>query len=443
MNFLIVLYGGWLALSRLRSLVLLFPVLCLFTPKGLGLIDVPALPYLSVNRALVLVMLGAYALRVIANGWRLKRSTFPFSGPFGLMAVAYLAAWAINPTRWASDTVTGAMEFIEISLPCYLVFRFCESPAAAKRALRYFYLVAVAVSLYGTLAYFAHVNPYFDYLQHTTPTGRVLAKDYSDSVRGMRAVGTLSHPITYGAFQVYAFIVGIFLNRDRRNTGRVALFLAMQLVLFVGIVVTNSRTPLIFLLLSICVFFILASSRDRLFFAQVGAVALAVVCLAGLEYVERFADFVASIFSNDAAASRNGSSLAMRLGQMAVAWSFFIQSPLFGNGITMSRDIVASGKYPDFYNAESALFQWMIDLGLVGLASFVWLFGRIYTCARQRVGDRTSYAAINAMVTGYILFVLATGVLETMQLFLVLIALLLIASKPAGAGIDPERTQTR
>ena len=47
------------------------------------------------------------------------------------------------------------------------------------------------------------------------------------------------------------------------------------------------------------------------------------------------------------------------------------------------------------------------------------------------------------MVTGYILFVLATGVLETMQLFLVLIAFLLIASKPAGAGIDPERTQTR
>lgn len=429
MNFLIAVYCGWLSLSRLRKLVLLFPILCLFTPKGLGLIDVPALPYLSVNRAIVLIMLAVYALHLVASGLRLREARFPWARPFALLAAAYLASLLANPAGGVANALTAAMELLEVFLPCYLVFRFCDGAATAERVLGGFYLAAVAVSLYGTVAYVLHANPYFDYLQHTTPTGRVMAKDYSDSVRGLRAVGTLSHPITYGAFQVYAFVAGVFLMRERRTAARMAVFLALQLLLFVGIVLTNSRTPLVFLLLAMGVFACLATGRDRLLLAQVVAVALALLCVAGLDYVEHFADFVASVFSSDAAASQNGSSMQMRLGQLLVAWGFFVQSPLFGGGIAMTRSIVASGRYPDFYNAESALFQWLIDLGLLGTVAYAWLFASVYAAARRRVAERSRYAAIHGLVTGYLVFVLATGVLETLQLFLVVVALMLIAGQ--------------
>lgn len=429
MNFLLALYCTWLSLSNLRRLVLLFPVLCLFTPKGLGLIDVIILPYLSVNRAIVLLMMGGWLLHLLASGLHIRPVGFPFAMPFAWLALAYFASLALQPATWSKDMVTATMEFLELFLPCYLTFRFCTQPRQAESILRLFYRVAVAVSLYGTLAYLLHANPYFDYLRHTTPSGRVMAQDYSDSVRGLRAVGTLSHPITYGAFQVYAFLVSVFLMRDNRTARRMGVFLALQLVLFVGIVVTNSRTPVVFLLLALAAFYCLASGRDRRLMAQIAVVALALACVGGLEYVEKFTDFVASVFRNDDATSQNGSSLQMRQGQLLVAWSFFVQSPLFGGGVSQTRDIVASDKYPDFYNAESALFQWAIDLGLLGLFAYGLLFASIYRCARRELDDRFSYAMVHALTTGYLVFILATGVLETMQLFLVVVALMLIAGR--------------
>jgi len=428
MNYLIVFYCLLLALVRQRKVVLLFPILCFFTPKGFGLIDVPSLPYLSVNRAIIVVMVSCFLLHLIAAGFRVKKTHFPLALGFILLGTSYLASFAVNPESWASDAVTALMDFTEIFFPCYLIWYLCKSAEQAERVLKWIYAIGIVVSLYGTLAYFTNFNPYLDYLKQTTPTGRVLATNYDDSVRGLRAVGTLSHPITYGAFQAFTFLIGIFLMRNNRSATRLIVFIAMQLLLLIGIVVTNSRTPLIFVLFSVLAFTCLARTRDKMVVVQISIVILTITSIGGLEYIEKLADFVSSAFSQSNASGSNGSSLQMRAGQFLVAWKFFTNAPIFGGGVSQTRSIVASGAYPTFYNAESALFQWAIDLGTVGLVAYATLFAQIYRAAKKKCLSPFSYAVIHALTTGYIVFVLATGVLETMQLFLVTVVLMLIAS---------------
>lgn len=443
MNYVLAVYCLSLAFVRQRRMALLFPVLCFFTPKGFGLIDVASLPYLSVNRAIVLIMVMCFVLYMAAAGFKIRKTHFPLAGSFTLLGVSYLGSLLFNAASWSSDAVTALMLFSEIFFPCYLIWYLCESRGQAEGALKFIYIVGVIVSIYGTLAFVTHFNPYFDYIKQTTPTGRVLAADYSSSVRGARAVGTMSHAITYGAFQAMTFMIGVFLMRSNRSAARLIWFLVAQTVLFVGIVATGSRTPLIFVLLSLLIFTVFARNREKLIVVQIGVVICALGSVVGLEYIERVMDFVLSVFSQTDAASQTGSSLQMRLGQVLVAWKFFSQTPVFGGGVSQTRSILSSGAYPDFYGAESAIFQWAIDLGTVGILAFSALFLQTFSAAR-RLQDRFSRALVYGMTTGYLVFIVSTGVLETMQFFLIVVVLILIAEgqRDAMGTVQPRSART-
>lgn len=432
MNYLLAAYCLSLALIRQRRMALLFPALCFFTPKGFGLIDVVSLPYLSVNRAMVLIMMMSFGLYTMAAGFKVRKTQFPLAGAFMLLGVSYLSSLVFNPATWSSDAATALVLFAEIFFPCYLIWYLCDSPSQAERTLKCIYVVGVAVSIYGTVAFVTHFNPYFDYIKETTTTGRVLAADYSSSVRGARAVGTMSHAITFGAFQAITFMIGIFLMRANRSTSKLLWFVVTQIVLFVGIVATASRTPLVFVLLSLLTFTCFTRTRDKLVVVQVSVVVCAVGSVVGLEYIEKVMDFVLSVFSQTDAASQTGSSLQMRLGQILVAWKFFSQAPIFGGGVSQTRSILSSGAYPDFYGAESAIFQWAIDLGILGLLAFSALFIQTFAVVR-RLRNRFSRALVYGMTTGYLVFIVSTGVLETMQFFLIVVVLILIADGQRNA----------
>lgn len=426
MNYLIAVWCLSLALLRQRKMALLFPILCFITPKGFGLIDVAALPYLSVNRAIVLFMMACFGLYVMASGFRIKKTRFPLSSAFALLGFSYFGSLAANPAMWSSDAVTTFMLFSEIFFPCYLIWRFCDAPADAERTLKFVYLAGLVVSLYGVIAFLTHFNPFFDYIKLTTPTGRVQAADYSGSVRGARAVGTMSNAITFGAFQAITFLIGIFLLRANRSAARLLGYLGGQLILFVGIVATSSRTPLVFALFSMLAFTGFARTRDKVMVVQIGVVVCALGSIVGLQYVEKVMDFALSVFSQTDSASQTGSSLDMRIGQALIAYRFFSEAPLFGGGVSMTRSILSSGAYPDFYGAESALFQWAIDMGAFGLLAFIALFVKIFATAR-RMANRSARAIVYGMTAGYIVFVISTGVLETMQFFLIVVVLMFIA----------------
>lgn len=426
MNYLISVWCLSLALLRQRKMALLFPILCFITPKGFGLIDVSSLPYLSVNRAIVLFMIACFALYVMACNFKIKNSRFPLRTAFTLLGLSYFGSLAANPATWSSDAVTTFMLFSEIFFPCYLIWRFCDSPAQAERTLKLVYIAGLIVSLYGVVAFLTHFNPFFDYIKLTTPTGRVQAADYSGSVRGARAVGTMSNAITFGAFQAITFLVGIFLLRANRSTSRLLWYVCGQLILLVGIVATSSRTPLVFVLFSMLTFITFARTRDKVIVVQIGVVICALASVVGLQYIEKVMNFALSVFSQTDTASQTGSSLEMRIGQALIAYRFFSDAPFFGGGVSMTRSILSSGAYPDFYGAESAIFQWAIDMGTFGLIAFCALFAKIFATAR-RLADRSARAVVYGMTAGYIVFVISTGVLETMQFFLIVVVLMFIA----------------
>lgn len=432
MNYLIFIVFVGLGFVRLSYLAVAFPVLCFFTPNGMGLIDVAALPYLSLNRALALSMMALYLLHVMAGRFRIRKVAYPLAGAFALLTLAYFMSLAANPALISTNLVTAFISVAELFFPAYLLCYVRLTPEQAQRLLTWIYWTGVAVAAYGILTYVIGANPFLDYMQHTTPTGRVMATDYEGTVRGVRGSGTLSHPITYGAFLVMTFCVGLFRLRHRASMFNVTTTFAGFMVLMLGIAVSNSRTPLIFLGTALALMVCGFQNRHRLVMLQVCMVMVIAAAVLGGSYLEQIIQFTLSVFNSSDAANMNGSSVDMRWGQLLIAIKFYLDAPFFGGGVQQTRDIVASGAYPAFYNAESALFQWGIDLGSLGLIAYTTLFVKVFRMLKGRLSERYFRAVGLGMTGGYLLFILATGVLNTMQFFLCVVTLMWLAQGQNG-----------
>lgn len=79
-------------------------------------------------------------------------------------------------------------------------------------------------------------------------------------------------------------------------------------------------------------------------------------------------EIVDSILHSDES-STEGSSLLMRLNQLDIAISYWLQSPWFGHGRSFTWE-VAIPNDPGLLGAESIVFTQLIDHGMAGLVSF-------------------------------------------------------------------------
>jgi hypothetical protein len=78
------------------------------------------------------------------------------------------------------------------------------------------------------------------------------------------------------------------------------------------------------------------------------------------------------ISSNTSKAGAEGSSAAMRINQLAVCWPYFMKSPLWGNGRMYIWEQVAP-YHPGLLGAESIWFSLLVDYGIMGCISFIFL----------------------------------------------------------------------
>lgn len=410
--------GVFFVLFYEKRFVLLMPVWIALTPKALLLIDTPNLPVLSLYKffCIFLFLKFIFSVFVIKKG-RIWYEHLLFK-PLMVILFASFVSVVVNFSSDDAGTLTLLGFFLEIIFPAYIYCFYLrkESYGNLNRLLIQYLSFYVLLSIYGSICYYIDYNPYVNFIDSTTYTGRVIAQTYADTLRGIRAQGTISHPITYGAFLSLSLLLFFVLKAQSINKKNIATVLFFSLVVLYAVFLTNSRSPLIFLMVAIISSMFFGGIKNLVYQLAIVIVLLVI----GFNFSSTFHEKIISvvnILNPSAGQDMHGSTIDMRLTQLMVSYKYFLMSPVLGNGLDAIRNIVSSGMEEDLYDSESVLFHLMVNQGLLGIFSYSLFFILMYKMVYKNIVCKVSRGALLGYFAGYVIFILSTGIMDTFHYF--------------------------
>ncbi|WP_367372044.1 hypothetical protein [Pseudomonas lini] len=417
MIFILAALGTLAMTLSFRRSVLLIPVWTVLTPKALLLLDTPSLPAFSLYKYLCLVMIGMYLTK---NLFKKRQHTpqKPFSRAFYLILISSAASAILNISSSNSGLLTLTSMVIEVIMPVTIYCEYLgrQTPQKLNSLMSKYIICYCALAVYGTLCYLINYNPYIEFINSTTHTGRIIAQTYAETLRGIRAQGTISHPITYGALIVMMLLTyyTVKLKKAKLSLKDYLKIGLATTIIIGGALFTNSRTPLILFAVPLIILALSQSAAKSLKYT----LTFSLIFVTLFSTSELFRDkvlSVANIFDSNLGEDMNGSDLTMRGAQFAASARHFFNSPLVGGGLDATRNIVSSGLDPDLFNTESIVFRLMIDQGTLGLISYAAFFFLLYIKVARNIQRESARRMYLGMVIGYITFTISTGLIDTLQ----------------------------
>lgn len=417
MIFILAALGTLAMILSFRRSVLLIPVWTVLTPKALLLLDIPSLPAFSLYKYLCLVMIGMYLKKTLLNK-RPHTPKKPFNRAFYIILISSAASAILNISSSNSGLLTLTSLVIEVIMPATIYCEYLgrQTPEKLNTLMSKYITCYCALAAYGTICYLINYNPYIEFINSTTHTGRIIAQTYAETLRGIRAQGTISHPITYGALIVMMLLTyyTVKLKKPKLNfKDHLKIGLATTIIIG-GALFTNSRTPLILFVVPLIIFALSQSAAKSLKYTLTFSLIFVTLFSTSELFREKVLS-VANIFDSNFGEDMNGSDLAMRGAQFAASARHFFNSPLVGGGLDATRNIVSSGLDPDLFNTESIVFRLMIDQGSLGLISYAVFFFLLYIKVARTIRQQSARRMYLGMVIGYITFTISTGLIDTLQ----------------------------
>lgn len=261
---------------------------------------------------------------------------------------------------------------------------------------------------------------------------------YIAGTQTQRAIGTSIDPNTLGATLMICgtLLVGLLvLSRSTRR--RLVLLSGLGLIL-VALLLTYSRGSLIGLLAGCAV---IATLRYRRLWVVAGLL-IVVLALSGQLAQSSFVSHLQSgIQVQDQAA-------AMRLGEYKDAFRLIQEYPLFGVGFGSAPDI-------DLYIGVSSIYLMIAEnVGLVGLAIWLWVMASVVLLAVRGAARATSEASTLAVVgLGALVSILVAGLFDhhfvdihfphVVALVWMVAGLTVVAVRLGASGVYSSETEAR
>lgn len=420
-NYLIGAIGVLLIVRYYRQAVLLLPVWALLTPRALLLVDIWSIPPISYYRLFCMVLIGLHVVSLFQAQPQTVRREFPLK--FAYFAV--VASALISVVLAFLTPNAGAQVFLSLILevigPTWIYYRHLARTGMDElhKLLRIYAIALLALLVYAIATYLVAFNPFIDWASSTNQTLRVIARSYEGTIRGLRAQGTITHPLTFGGIAVLYFWMLLTIGTIRRNGPILdrTMMLSLFFLTIVAVILTNSRTPVVFFGVLMVLWMLATGARNAVLSLAAMAIVIPAVLLTSDVLVERILAVI-NIFLPNVGPEQYGSTIEMRSRQFAVAFHYFEQAPIFGGGLELTRNLIETGAEEALFNAESFIMVLMIDQGAFGALAYAILIGNIVYVAARRAPDGRSFRVVLAGIAGYLVFVLATGLVDTLQYFL-------------------------
>lgn len=335
------------------------PVKCL----ALVFIWYPTLTLLPVMRGMNVTTLFIYLLffySLYKNGTKAFLS-FPFLVPFAFCIGSYLIS-AVFGYKIALSVAKWIEQYILV-LDIWALYK----PTKRNNKFLFYSLMGylLLLDVYAVLESISFENPFLDYLRSS----------------GIDIPQQGAHYVRYGFYRSQSLTVWTSIMAIASGLGAVFLaysffekILKPSILLYVvwafcliGVFISGTRSAMLVTAISaMCFLKRLINIKYIIILSVVGYVAL---MLTG----DFFSEVADSFVNSDEA---GGSSVEQRGLQFLVAYRYWMNAPIFGNGLEFTNILVAQDI--GLLGAESIVFRLMLDRGLVGAFSFVFLYG--YSC---------------------------------------------------------------
>lgn len=444
----LVFSPGVTAPARLtRRLLLLWIVVSVVWPTYLSYRGLPG-PAVSPTRLVFWALLAVWFFWLIGSA-EMRASLaarLAQARPFVLLLAFYLA-WNIIAAVLSASPFVSLYAFVKIIggpvLMLLIVLSCVRDGRDIDRLLFAMVIAAVVAVLIGLVEAVKQKNLFYELVPGLFPQGgegelawaEQLIRDKSRDGR-YRVMSTFVHPLTFGEYLALCLSLTIYLAAyARQGAQRLIAFLAVPL-LVLGIYITHTRSTQVALgivALGLVGTLGLRAMRQQRSFAVsiLGYFALAAVPLVTLAL-----GAIALEFSTGRTAAEAGSTFA-RLTMLKFGGQALMEQPLVGYGPGFAA--VTLGILPGFtaLTIDNYYLSVALESGLPGLLVFIALmtypvFKGLANSPRYPGVAGARIAVLAVALAGFIVVKVVLSQPDNMTVAFLVIALLLIALKPAG-----------
>jgi hypothetical protein len=324
--------------------------------------------------------------------------------------------------------------FYENSLPCILIYIALFRESNYRKLYKSLLFAVTYFAIYGIVCFIFKNNIYIDLLSNSF-NFRNLALEYlSGSDNRIRISSVFFHPFLYGIVLVFFIGIGIVIFQNSKKTITRNLIITILILLFFNLLLTNSRTVLIVLILQIG-FYTLFQINNK----NISIVSLFVffmyLMITFIPFLKEKSDLILDL-AQSGGKKVEGSSIEMREVQLLASYKYFLQKPISGNGFNyiyeglgFRTEIKNRSSESELYAFESYFYFLLIEQGVIGILGNLVLFVSVITYSLKnyfkiKIQNGKKYVIYSLlMIITYLIFILSTGTINSMPYFFSLLGI--------------------
>jgi hypothetical protein len=383
-------------LIRFKEAIIVYSAIFPFIPVIYGFDLGYNIPYLSVSRIVLALILVA----VMLKGYFLRPPTanHPVFRPF----VAFVIILSLNvllseiPSLSLNTYLAIVIEWLIFSL---LIFKIIETQADIEVFVNAFSVAFVLVVVLGIFEFISNSNPIYgnyNLIQESGSQTRNFIFDYStvealQSRLGLRRIQSVfNHPYAFSNMGVVAFFVFLSIYNSCRRLRYLALAFVALFPVFAGL----SRTSLVFFGSALVVF--ACFNRKRKLRSMIAILLVSVVFLVVVLMVFPGAGDLSVLVSlHSMSEAKYGSTIEQRSMMLENGLRLLGPKLLFGYGLQVPgyylSPIGGAWLKENIGFLEIAWLSWVLSIGLSGLAIFWYMYYKFLSFSIKIHAKRANY----------------------------------------------------
>lgn len=344
-----------------KKAFLWFLVFKLFLVTNITVVAVPGLPLFTLELFLTII----FFIQFYRTRKRVSEYVkFPYKRPM----IFILVSWALS-TIFAYIGFIGAFsqflkDIFQQIIFIWMLWELIDVKKDLGFILKWFTIAFFFICVYGFYEHQIQSNPLVEYEASLIgDSDRAINWTYdADIGRGYRTQSVFEHAIGAGInWAMYiVFILSLYINYKYPIKYKKFAFLTVLLSVMC-LLFTNSRGPIVFLMLSGLSLVNLKNKRVYLFII---CVVISIVIL--FPYLSEYTDNILSIFDSKVQKRVGGSNAEMRLMQMNAAVELMNESPIVGWGFKF-MNVLDNSLTAALLGLESMWIRIMVQFGIIGI----------------------------------------------------------------------------
>lgn len=352
-----LLFLTWSTIQYDKAVLASFPFTLLFTTIPLfrfGGVEI------SLNMAIYLYLCILFIIKKPINNVR-----NPYYKPIVVISIGFVIVGLLGAYHSSLYIVfTNCFNYLIL----LIIWPFLRDKKDIDYIVKCLLIACFIITSYSIVEFLLQKNIWLDFIKDSwrTKADNAIYVDHLDDIRfGYGRCCSFFHfPIPFGDVCAIFFTFLLFWNTYSSRKLSKLVFISIMTLLFLGVLLSNSRAPMVMLMLG-CLVMV-----DFKFIMKNKAMLILILFFLFFGVYNYFNEVIKSI-TDSSSENVSGSSLDMRLIQFAYCYQEFITNPWFGGGFNRMEEL-QNPENRELMGGESLLFVLMINQGLCGIITYVY-----------------------------------------------------------------------